>query len=140
MQYPPVDLLARDSGTRDGLHQDLFRMLRSKPRHRAGQDITEHSAAVLESQRLALNRIDQRGRLAPFNSTLSRRPMAGENGGTGAVTEQAGADQDAGIIIQIHRSTAHFDANRQYMVTLPRLQKRVRELPVGKRTGAPLSH
>jgi hypothetical protein len=60
--------------------------------------------ALLEHQRLALARLDQRGRsIHSMRRRPPRRRLAREHRGAGAVAEQAGADQHAGIVVEVHR-------------------------------------
>jgi hypothetical protein len=50
--------------------------------------------------------------------------------GTCAVAEQAGADQHAGIVVEVHRRAAHLDADGQYVLAGVGRQQRTPKLKV----------
>jgi hypothetical protein len=64
----------------------------------------------------------------------------GEHGGTGAIAKQARADENAGIVIEVKRRAADFDADRQNRLATPRAQQRLRRAQVGQRGAASLAH
>ena len=114
-------------------------MQRGEPRDVARQDVAQQAAALLEAQGLARRGIGQRTAAAPFDTARLRIGPAGQHGGTSPIAEQAGADQYAGVIIQVHRRTAHFDTHREHVLRLAGAEQRVGQLPVRQRAGTPLA-
>ena len=83
--------------------------------------------------------LDQRGGVDPFDAPLRARASLRQHRRAGAVAEQAGADQDAGVVVEVHRGAADLDADRQHVRARRRREQRARELQVGQRGGAALA-
>ena len=114
-------------------------MLGGEGRHLAREDVAQHAVALLEHQRLALRWLEQRGAVGPFDPPAVRGRRCREHGCAGAVAEQAGADQNAGIVVEIHRCAAHLDADREHVRRGAGTDQRSRELKVRQRGGAALA-
>ena len=77
---------------------------------------------------LRCGRLDQRGAVLPFDAPARRRQrLARQHRGAGAVAEQAGADQHARVVVEVHRGAADLDADRQHV--LGRARRRAAPAP-----------
>jgi len=92
-----------------------LRMLGRQTGNWPGQDIAQHSAPGFEEERVALGRIDKRRERFPLDSTAMRMRIPRQHRGARAIAEQARADQHAGIVVEIHRGAAHFDADGEHV-------------------------
>ena len=116
-----------------------MRVVGGERRHLARQDVAQHAVLLLEHQRLALTRLDQRGTVLPFDGPAALARRGREHGRAGAVAEQAGADQHARVVVQVHRRAAHLDADRQHVRRRAGADQRSAQLQVRQRRGAALA-
>ena len=65
------------------------------------------------------------------------RAAAREHRRAGAVAEQAGADQHAGVVVEVHRGAADLDADRQHVPARPRPAARGRAAGSARRPRSP---
>ena len=108
--------------------------------HLARQDVAQHAVPLLEHQRLALGRLDERGAVDPLDAAAGvGLGVARQHGRARAVAEQAGADQHAGVVVEIHRGAAHLDADREHVPAAPEASSARPSCRLGKRRGAALA-
>ncbi len=81
---------------------------------------------------LRCGRFDQRRAVVPRDAPRAVERRARQHRRAGAVAEQAGADQHAGVVVEVHRGAADLDADRQHVLGRARGQQRAAELQVGQ--------
>ena len=113
MQNPRSNLISLHARLREHFREDSRRVLGRKRRHLSRQNVSQHPFALLEAKVVAVFRAQNRPGCFPFDATLVWCRRVAQNGSAGAVAEQTGADQYAGIVIQIKGRAAHFDTNGQ---------------------------
>jgi hypothetical protein len=74
----------------------------------------------------------------PFNAPSARYGIADQYGGRGAISKQAGADKNTGIVIQVQRRAANLHANGKHSATLARIKQGRCGAQAGKGGSAPL--
>jgi hypothetical protein len=94
---------------------------------------------VHEAQQVPVRRIGDAAAVEPVQGGAIRPGRRGNHGRTRAVAEQAGADQHAGIVVEIERGRADLDADRQRVPCLARRQNRFRRAQVGDGRAAALA-
>ena len=118
-----------------------MRVLGGERRHLARQDVAQHAVASARTSApcAAPARSARRCRCHSTRPPPLRRGSRREHGGAGAVAEQAGADQHAGVVVEVHRRAAHLDADRQHVRRRAGADQRSAELQVRQRRGAALA-
>ena len=94
-------------GARGGQRRDL-----------RGQNVAQHSVALLETKEVARSGIEFGSELLPFYTASSIRSATRADRCARAVGEQTGADEHAGIVIHIKCGAANFDADGEDVLAL----------------------
>jgi hypothetical protein len=113
MKNPGCNPISGYAGCRQHLLENSLRMFARKFRHSASQDIPQHAIFLLEAEKVTIGRMQQTAGGAPFNSAGVRARFGLKNSGSRAVAEKTGADQNAGIVVEVESGTANLHAYRQ---------------------------
>lgn len=84
------------------------------------EKISQEAVFVIEAKMVAVGGLEVGGASNKPDLALGGGGLLGENGGGGAVAKEAGADENAGVIVEVGGSGANFHANDENVVGLTR--------------------
>ena len=102
--------------------------------------IPQKSTAMVEAKMFTVFRSRVAGRPRPTDERPRGGSLGTKQDGRGAVTKEAGADEDAGIVIEVGGSRADFHAGHQNMAGSARLNQSGRLVQGREGGAATLSH
>jgi hypothetical protein len=87
-----------------------------------GEKVAEQAAAVVEAEMFAVFGSGVAGGAGPADGGPCGRRFGRKNDGGGAIAEEAGADEDAGVVIEVAGGGADFDADDENPAGAPGLE------------------
>lgn len=140
MKNPRCDLVAIETRTIQHAVKECPDVPGRNLRYFPGENISKHSVRLLESQEIAISRLQQGIGGNPFHLAMVRGGFVRKNRCSGAIAKQAGANQNTGIVIEIKCGAADFDADRERLFAPARAEKAFCRSQIGNGRPAPLPH
>ncbi len=66
-----------------------------------GEQISQEAVAVVKAKIVPVIRLEMRGGFHPTDLSFCLRRLSGDDCGRGAIPEEAGADQNAGVVVEV---------------------------------------
>ena len=107
-------------------------MVQDEDRHSFVQNVSLHAVAHLEPQQFAVAWIQDRFRIEPLDGGETRAALVSEHHCAGGIGKEAGADQHAGIVVELKGRAANFDADREHLLRGAGFQERAGQMEIWK--------